>query len=66
MHRNYKISKETEDKVKLAKQYIECSSSIIQPNTNLFCWRNNSKSSGGNASSRPLLKPRFRKRKKKQ
>lgn len=66
MHRNYQISKETEDKVKLAKQYVECNSTIIKPNTNLFYLKNNSKDLAGNASLRLSHRLLSQKRKKKQ
>jgi hypothetical protein len=33
MLRNFAISKQTEDRVKLAKQYVECTNATIQPST---------------------------------
>ena len=40
MHRNFQPSKETEDKVKLAKQYIECMWDNIQQNIKIFSYNN--------------------------
>ena len=57
MHRNFQPSKETEDKVKLAKQYIECTIIQIQLNINLSFSNNTCKKLLGRKSRKLWIRP---------